>query len=458
VIFRHAGAAGGHPVNSALNFWISATGSNPVQVGLLIIDAPEANLKYSIFILQSSIKRGAKILTTEIMERADQVIANTYKRFPVVLSKGSGCTLYDTEGHSYTDFVAGIAVCNLGHAHPAVTRALTAQAQTLWHVSNLYYTMPQVELAAWLVKNSFADRVFFCNSGAEANEAAIKLARKYYHELGQNHRFRIITMEQSFHGRTMATLSATGQDKIKKGFDPVLDGFDFVPFNDVAALRSKIGPETCAVMLEPVQGEGGVRCPDSDYLKAVRQICDENGILLIFDEIQTGMGRTGTLFAYQNFAVEPDIMTLAKALANGLPIGAMLAKEHVAAAFGPGAHASTFGGTPLVTAAALEVCKTLLEGKVIEQGRKRAEYFREKLLRLKKRYDTIVDVRGLGMLLGIKLNFNAESMVSRCMQQGFFINCIQENILRFVPPLIIKEEEIDALVDCLDELLREKKD
>ena len=391
------------------------------------------------------------------MHQADQVIAKTYKRFPVVLSKGSGCTLTDAEGRSYTDFVAGIAVCNLGHAHPAVTKALITQAQTLWHVSNLYYTMPQVELAAWLVKNSFADRVFFCNSGAEANEAAIKLARKYFSDRGQNHRFRIITMEQSFHGRTMGTLSATGQDKIKKGFDPVLDGFDFVPFNDAAALREKIGPDTCAVMLEPVQGEGGVRCPDPDYLKAVRQICDENGILLVFDEIQTGMGRTGTLFAYQNFGIEPDIMTLAKALANGLPIGAMVAREQVADAFGPGAHATTFGGTPIVTAAALEVCKTLLEGNVLEQSRKKSIYFREKLLDLKQRHDAIIDVRGLGLLLGIKLNFNAESMVSQCMQQGFLINCIQENILRFVPPLIIEKAEIDALVDCLDGLLRDRK-
>jgi acetylornithine aminotransferase len=392
------------------------------------------------------------------MAQADQVIANTYKRFPVVLSKGSGCTLTDTEGRSYTDFVAGIAVCNLGHAHPGVAKALCDQAQSLWHVSNLYYTIPQVELAAWLVDNSFADRVFFCNSGAEANEAAIKLARKYFSERGQNQRFRIIAMEQSFHGRTMGTLSATGQDKIKKGFDPVLEGFDFVPFNDAAALREKIGPDTCAVMLEPVQGEGGVRCPDAGYLKAVRQICDEKGVLLIFDEIQTGMGRTGTLFAYQNFGVEPDIMTLAKALANGLPIGAMLAKEQVAAAFGPGAHATTFGGTPIVTAAALEVCKTLQEDNVIEQGRQRAEYFREKLLGLKKRHASIVDVRGLGLLLGIKLDFNAESMVGKCMQQGFLINCIQENILRFVPPLIIEEAQIDALVACLDELLQEKNE
>jgi acetylornithine aminotransferase len=390
------------------------------------------------------------------MELADQVIAKTYKRFPVVLEKGDGCTLYDTDGRRYTDFVAGIAVCNLGHAHPAVTRAVVSQAQTLWHVSNLYYTIPQVELAAWLVKNSFADRAFFCNSGAEANEAAIKLARKYYSDRGQSRRYKIITMEQSFHGRTMATLSATGQDKIKKGFDPVLDGFDYVPFNDGTALQAKITPDTCAVMLEPVQGEGGVRCPDRDYLQAARKICDENDVLLIFDEIQTGMGRTGTLFAYQNFAVEPDIMTLAKALANGLPIGAMLAREEVADAFGPGAHATTFGGTPFVTAAALEVCKTLVSGKAVEKGRQRAEYFREKLHDLKKRHAAIVDVRGLGMLLGIKLDFKAESMVDQCMQRGFLINCIQENILRFVPPLTIKESEIDALVDCLDELLGER--
>lgn len=396
-------------------------------------------------------------MTAGIMEQADNVIAKTYKRFPVVLTKGNGCTLYDIEGHSYTDFVAGIAVCNLGHAHPAIAGALTAQAQILWHVSNLYYTVPQVELASWLVENSFAEKVFFCNSGAEANEAAIKLARKYYKERGENQRFRIIAMEQSFHGRTMAALSATGQDKIRKGFDPVLEGFDFVPFNDAAALRSKIRPDTCAVMLEPVQGEGGVRCPDADYLKAVRRICDESGALLIFDEIQTGMGRTGRLFAYEHFGVEPDIMTLAKALANGLPIGAMLAKEQIAAAFGPGAHGSTFGGTPLVAAAALEVCKTLTAGKVIEQGRETAAYFREKLNELKARHAAILDVRGLGLLLGMRLEFKGESMVTQCMQRGFLINCIQENILRFVPPLIIKKEEIDALVDCLDELLQQQE-
>ena len=392
-------------------------------------------------------------MSADLIKRADQVMAATYQRFPVVLIKGQGCKLWDTDGQSYTDFVAGIAVCNLGHAHPQIGKALTRQAQTLLHVSNLYYTRPQIELASWLVENSFADRVFFGNSGAEANEAAIKLARKYFKERGEGNRFRIVTMERSFHGRTLATLSATGQEKIKKGFEPVLDGFDFVPFNDAQALRSQIGPSTCAVMLEPIQGEGGVRCPDADYLKKVRQICDETGTLLIFDEIQTGMGRTGKLFAYQHFGVEPDIMTLAKALANGLPIGAMLAKEKIAAAFGIGSHASTFGGTPIVTTAALEVCKILVEGHVIENGRTAGLYFQQKLNELKVRHPIIEDVRGLGLLLGIKLKVDGRPLVTQCMQKGFLINCIQDKILRFIPPLIISTEEIDQLVECLDQVL-----
>ncbi len=394
-------------------------------------------------------------MTTALMEQADRVIANTYKRFPIVLESGRGCALHDTQGRRYTDFVAGIAVCNLGHCHPGVIEAVCDQVQRLVHVSNLYYTIPQVELAAWLVEHSFADRAFFCNSGAEANEAAIKLARKYFSERGDSGRYRIITMEHSFHGRTMATLSATGQDKIKKGFDPVLEGFDYVPFNDLEALESKIDANTCAVMLEPIQGEGGVRCPDAGYLKAVRQICDASGVLLILDEIQTGMGRTGRLFAYEHFGAVPDIMALAKALANGLPVGAMLATEQVAEAFGPGAHASTFGGTPLVTAAALAVCKTLVQAGVLNQGREAGVYFKERLQWLKERHAVIVDVRGLGLLLGIKLAINGESLVNQCLQRGFLINCIQENILRFVPPLIIQKEEIDALIVCLDEIFTE---
>jgi acetylornithine aminotransferase len=394
-------------------------------------------------------------MTAEYMKRADQVMAATYQRFPVVFQKGRGCKLWDTAGKSYTDFVAGIAVCNLGHAHPRVSAAVSRQAETLLHVSNLYYTLPQVDLAAWLVENSFADRVFFGNSGAEANEAAIKLARRYFIDRGEKNRFRIVTMERSFHGRTMATLSATGQEKVRKGFDPVLDGFDFVPFNDAAALRARIGSATCAVMLEPIQGEGGVRCPDAQYLQTVRKICDETGTLLIFDEIQTGMGRTGALFAYQHFGIEPDIMTLAKALANGLPIGAMLARETIAAAFGPGSHASTFGGTPIVTAAALEVCKILVEEQVIENGKAAGSYFKEKLLELKDRHAIIEDVRGLGLLLGMKLKINGAPLVKQCMQNGFLINCIQDRILRFIPPLIISKEEIDRLVECLDGVFAE---
>lgn len=389
----------------------------------------------------------------EIIDQAEHVIAKTYTRFPVVITKGKGCTLWDTEGRSYTDFVAGIAVCNLGHAHPRVTKALATQAEILLHVSNLYYTVPQVELAAWLVKHSFADRVFFCNSGAEANEAAIKLVRKYFKEKGENRRCRIISMERSFHGRTMATLSATGQDKIKKGFEPVLEGFDFVAFNDVEALQNKIDAKTCAVIIEPIQGEGGVRCPDPEYLKRVRQLCDETGTLLIFDEIQTGIGRTGRLFAYEHFGVEPDIMTLAKALGNGLPIGAMLATEDVAEAFGAGSHASTFGGTPVVTAASLEVAKVLEEEKIIDHCGKIGAYFKERLLWLKSRHESIVDVRGLGLLLGMKLKIEGAPIVNLCLEKGFMINCIQENILRFIPPLTIGKKEIDSLVACLDEIL-----
>jgi acetylornithine aminotransferase len=388
-----------------------------------------------------------------MMNKADKVIAKTYKRFPIVITKGKGCSLWDTEGKKYMDFVSGIAVCNLGHAHPKVSEALSKQADVLLHVSNLYYTEPQIELAYRLTENSFADRVFFCNSGAEANEAAIKLARKYFKDKGESERYRIVTMEKSFHGRTMATLSATGQEKIRKGFEPLLEGFDYIPFNDIDALRKSIGPSTCAVLLEPIQGEGGVRCPDPDYLKDVRRLCDETGILLIFDEIQTGMGRTGKFFAYEHFGIEPDIMTLAKALANGLPIGAMLASEEVAEAFGPGAHASTFGGTPIITAASVQVVKVLLEENLIHHCAKMGAYFKERLLGLKDKHESIVDVRGMGLLLGMKLKIEGDTIVNSCMEKGFLINCIQGNILRFIPPLIVEKEEIDALVACLDGIL-----
>jgi len=392
-------------------------------------------------------------MTSALMQEADRVMAGTYLRFPVVLTKGSGCRVWDEDGKSYIDFIAGIAVCNLGHAHPRLADAVARQAKTLWHVSNLYYTGPQVELARWLVDNSFADRVFFANSGAEANEAAIKLARRFFSDRGERERFRIITMEQSFHGRTMATLSATGQPKVRKGFDPVLQGFDQVRFDDIEAVRRQINHATCAVMVEPIQGEGGVRCPAPGYLGALRRICDDAGILLIFDDIQTGMGRTGRLFAYEHFDAAPDIMTLAKALGNGLPIGAMLARESVSAAFGPGSHASTFGGTPLVTSAALETCRILEEEGIVAAAAETGRYFQKKLSWLQQRHDSIQEVLGMGLLLGIRLDRDGGPLVSACLEKGFLINCIQDRILRFAPPLVIGSDEIDALVGCLDELL-----
>jgi len=387
-----------------------------------------------------------------IIAAADGAIAATYKRFPIVLVEGSGASVWDSDGRRYTDFVAGIAVCNLGHAHPAVAEAICRQAKRLLHVSNLYYTVPQTELAAWLTSHSFADRVFFCNSGAEANEAALKLVRKYFNDRGETGRRRVVAMERSFHGRTFATLSATGQAKVRQGFEPVLAGFEFVPFNDIEALARAVDDQTAAVVLEPVQGEGGVRPPAPGYLQAVRALCDGAGALLVFDEIQTGIGRTGQLFAHEHFGVRPDIMTLAKALANGLPIGAMLATEKAAAAFGPGSHASTFGGSPIVTAAALEVVKAL-SGGLIAQAAATGAYFREQLLGLQSRHASVAEIRGLGLLLGMEISRDGDAIVRACMDRGYLINCIQGSILRFVPPLTISRAEIDGLVACLDLLL-----
>jgi acetylornithine aminotransferase len=392
-------------------------------------------------------------MNSHTIENADSVLMKTYKRLPVVLKKGRGCRVWDENDREYIDFIAGIAVCNLGHAHPEIARAVFEQAQRLVHVSNLYYTIPQVEVAEILTAKSFADRVFFCNSGAEANEAAIKLARKYFKENGQPRRYRIVSMERSFHGRTMAALSATGQEKIRKGFDPVLEGFEFVPFNDLEALKSRVDDTTCAVLLEPIQGEGGIRCPDESFLQNVRRLCDETGTLLILDEIQTGMGRTGKLFAHEHYGMAPDIMTLAKALANGLPMGAMLATDRIAEAFGAGSHASTFGGTPLVCAAAREVLRLMTEGRLLENCRSTGAYFLDKLHDLKAAHGQIEEVRGRGLLLGLKLSVDAAPIVRACMEEGFLINFVQEKVLRFAPPLIVTPAEVDALISTLDEIL-----
>lgn len=386
---------------------------------------------------------------------ADKYMFQTYGRFPITLVRGEGCRVWDEEGKVYFDFVGGIAVCALGHSSPVVSKALEEQSKKLVHVSNLYYTRPQTELAQLLVKHSFGDRVFFCNSGAEANEAAIKLARRYSHEMFGSGRHVIISMIESFHGRTMATLSATGQEKVQAGYNPLVEGFKFVPFNDVDGLDHAMDESVCAVLLEPIQGEGGVVCPDPDYLKRVREICQNRKALLIFDEVQVGIGRTGRLFAHEHYGVTPDIMTLAKALGNGLPIGAMLATEEISQVFGPGSHATTFGGTPLVTAVSKEVLKSLIEDGWIEHCRDMGNYFKEKLEDLAQRFSFIKEVRGLGLILGIELDRPGASIVTACMKEGFLINCVQENVLRFLPPLIVEKEEIDLLVETLNRVFVE---
>ena len=388
---------------------------------------------------------------------ADKYMFRTYGRFPITLVRGEGCRVWDEEGNEYLDFVGGLAVCALGHSSPIVTRVLREQSQTLVHVSNLYYTRPQTELAQLLVSHSFADRVFFCNSGAEANEAAIKLARRYAHEKLGPYRHVIIAMDNSFHGRTMATLSATGQAKVQVGYDPLLEGFKFVPFNNLEKLDQVLDESVCAVMLEPIQGEGGIVCPDPDYLKGVRELCTDRKAILIFDEVQVGMGRTGRLFAHEHYGITPDIMTLAKALGNGLPIGAMLSIEELSQAFGPGSHATTFGGTPLVTAVSLAVLRGLIEDGWIENCRVMGDYFKVRLQGLKQKHALIREIRGLGLILGLLLDRPGGPVVEACVKEGFLINCTQERVLRFLPPLIVTRDEIDLLVEALDRILEKPK-
>jgi len=391
--------------------------------------------------------------TEDLRREAERVLMPTYAPSPISIVRGRGSRVYDLEGREYLDFVAGIAVNTLGHAHPDLVAAIQKQAQHLLHASNLYYTEPQVKLAKALVDHSFAKKVFFCNSGAEANEAAIKLSRRYAHQKHGPDRYEIITMLNSFHGRTMATLTATGQEKVQKGFEPLLPGFKYVPLNDLPELEKALSAKTAAVMLELVQGEGGVHVADRTYLKSLRELCRQHDVLLVFDEVQTGMGRTGTLFAYEQLGVHPDIMTLAKGLGGGVPIGACLATDDVAAAFSPGAHASTFGGNPLACAAALAVLRVLLEGRVLEQSRRMGDYLAKGLLDLKDRLHIVKDVRGLGLLQGMELTIEGKPVVDDCLARGLLINCTMERVLRFVPPLIITQHEIDRLLDTLSQIL-----
>ena len=390
--------------------------------------------------------------TEELKQDAARYLMQTYTRQPLSIVRGRGTKVYDFEGREYLDFVGGIAVNILGHGHPDLVQAIQRQAAQLIHTSNLYYTEPQVKLAQTLVDHSFADKVFFCNSGAEANEAAIKLARRYSHDKYGAGRYEIITMKNSFHGRTMATITATGQEKVQKGYEPLLPGFRYVAFNSLEELERAVTDKTAAIMLEPIQGEGGVHVADREYLKQARHLCTKKDVLLIFDEVQTGMGRTGTLFAYEQLGVQPDIMTLAKGLGGGMPIGACLATDAVAQAFSPGSHASTFGGNPLACAAGLAVCRVLLEGKVLDQARRMGEYFSKGLLDCKELHRVVREVRGLGLLQGIELDMDGKIVVAECLARGILINGTGEHVLRFVPPLIITQPEIDRLLDTLDQI------
>jgi len=377
-------------------------------------------------------------------------VADTYGRYPLVAAGGEGCWLTDVDGKKYLDFLAGVAVNNLGHCHPKVVAALREQAGTLLHCSNFYHIPRQIELAELLCEHSFGDRVFFCNSGAEANEAALKLVRKYSTETYGANRFEVITALASFHGRTIAGISATGQEKVKAGFAPLLPGIKHVPFDDIEALRDAVTPNTCAIMLEPVQGEGGVNLPSPGYLRAVRELCDEHRLLLVFDEVQVGCGRTGSLFAYQQEGVEPDVMTLAKALAGGPPIGAMVFKEKHAAALGPGTHGSTFGGNPLMAAAGVAAFRVLLEDGILSNCLAMGDYLRQQLETLKAKYNFVVDVRGRGLMLGMELSIEGGEMVKTALQRGLLINCTVGKVLRFVPPLIVSKEEIDQMISILE--------
>ncbi len=385
----------------------------------------------------------------------DQYVMKTYARAPLTFARGEGCKLWDSEGREYLDFLAGIAVCNLGHANPEVAQAVCNQALKLVHVSNLYYTEPQASVARLLVENSFADRVFFCNSGAEANEGALKLARLWGKEK-KNDAHTVIAMEYSFHGRTLGTLSATGQEKIQTGYDPLMPRFVHVPYGDLEAAQAAMGEGVCAILAEPVLGEGGVIVPPEGYLAGLKDLCEANNALLIFDEVQTGLGRTGKLFAHEHWGVPPHVMTLAKALANGLPAGAVLAVEEAAELFGPGTHATTFGAGPVVMEAARVVLTTLTQGGLVDHAAAEGLYFENKLQLLVEKYgDLLEGVRGLGLLLGLVCKGKAGTALVKLRERGFIVGLAQENVLRFAPPLVVSREQIDALCEALDQVLAE---
>ncbi len=395
------------------------------------------------------------IMTTdEIKSLYDTHVINTYGVRKLVMARGEGMHVWDTDGNEYLDFFAGIAVTNVGHCHPKVTQAICDQAHTLVHVSNLHLYESQAKLAALLSDNSFADQWFFSNSGAEANEGAIKLARRYWVQQGSP-KPTIITAHQSFHGRTMTTISASGQPKLHDGFDPLMPGFKYADFNDLDALSALITPDVGAILLEPIQGEGGVNTVDADYLHRVRALCDKHNILLILDEIQTGCGRTGALFAYEHSAITPDIMTLAKGLGNGVPIGAMGCTNEVATGFAPGSHGSTFGGNPLCTAAALATMRVILDENLVENAKTVGDYFMEQLNGLKTKHALIQEVRGLGLMVGVQLEGTVGDILTKMLEHGVLCGPAGPHVLRFLPALIITTEQVDHVVSVLDTVLGE---
>jgi len=391
----------------------------------------------------------------EIVKKENALLCNTYGRYPLAVSKAKGCKLYDLDGKEYLDFLAGIAVCSLGHSRDDLADVMAEQARKLVHISNLFYQEPQLELAEKLLSTCGAGKVFFCNSGAEANEGAIKLARRYMHKVKNEDRHEIITLENSFHGRTLSTLTATGQEgPIKDGFNPLPKGFITVPFGNVNALRGAINKHTAAIMIEMIQGEGGVRPLSTDYVNDIVALCKENGILLIVDEVQTGLCRTGRFWAHQHYGITPDIFTSAKALANGLPIGAVLCTDEAAKGFEPGSHATTFGGGGIVSAVASKVVDIMIDEKIAERALELGEFAKNEAEKVKKKHpNKIVGTRGVGLLFGIELTFNGTEVWKALLENKMVCNLTQGTILRLVPPLTIEKEDITTFMDVLDGIL-----
>jgi predicted acetylornithine/succinylornithine family transaminase len=374
-------------------------------------------------------------------------------RAPICLVRGDGVRVWDTDGREYLDFGAGIAVTSLGHCHPRVTGAIQEAAATLLHVSNLYHSAPQIHLAKLLCEHSFAERVFFGNSGAEANEAAIKVARKYAKTRWSDDRYEIVATRDSFHGRTLATVTATGQEKYQHGFEPLVPGFKHVPYNDLRAMERAVDSRTAAILVECIQGEGGVNIPGDDYLPGLRKLCDATGALLILDEVQTGVGRTGRLWAYEHTGIRPDIMTLAKALANGVPIGAMLTRSEIASVLTAGTHGSTFGGTPFVTSVALATLTAVLEEKIPDRAARMGQHLMDGLREVARRHPVVRAVRGRGLLIGIELTQVVGPLVDACREAGLLVLSAGDKVLRLTPPLVVGEAECDRALEIIDRVL-----